>query len=501
VASANQRSAEAAADTAAHSPAPSPSPAEVTFGDVLANTHYRNILFAQFFSNVGTWMEMFVIQMFLARLTGSLADQGILTAFQQVPIFALGIAGGLLADRVDRRRMLVVTQVLAGIVALGVAWVLWHDFASPRHAVWALWALGGLHGCVMAFNFPAWQVLTPRLVPRVQLTKAITLNGIQFNTARIVGPAVAGFALALIAGPPLLVFNAITFLVMGAVVLTTPPTPAPAPSDVPVARQLTEAVAVAWRHKGIRAVFFAQVLASMLAAPLVRLLSLFAIDVYKLPSVGPHRAAVSGEAVPLSFTGPLTAENAAGLMLAVQGLGAVVGGLSLRYVPSWYPKHHLIPLAIAALGLSICIFSLTTSPWAGFVAMFICGYFWIWTFNQSWAAVQLLAPDAMRGRVLAFVTVAGFGATALGAFGAGWFGELLKARQVLSSAGATQLTVAVLGFPLMVAGIVMMLHRVPEVDNMSPRPDGRPPSRSLWKAITASEHRPREQVEPVDPET
>lgn len=458
-----------------------PAPAD-TFTSVLANKHYRNVLGAQFLSNTGTWMEMFAIQMFVAETTKRLDDQGTLGVASQLPVFLLGIFGGLVADRVDRKRMLVLTQVLAACVAACVAAVTLLRFEDPRTGVRLLFLLSAINGCVMAFNFPAWQVLTPRLVPRHQLLKAITLNGIQFNLARVIGPALAGLILAgawmyqigprMTATPitVLLAYNAVSFLIVAVVVGTTPRTPAPGASGVSVLGQFKAAAGFLVRSRGARAVLLAQVLLSMLAAPLVRLLSLFVIDVYGLADK--------------------SAERAGGTLLAVQGIGAVAGGLSLRWVPSWYPKHHFIPLAVAGLGGSIAIFSMTPSLWWGYAAMALCGFFWLWAFNQSWAAMQLLAPDEMRGRVMAIVTTAGFGATAVGIFLAGHGGEWLKEREVLSAAGATRLAVAGLAVPLLVAGMAMMIWRVPEVDGHDPAAMGVPRDRSLWNAITARRHRP-----------
>lgn len=456
-----------------------PSPGRESWG-VLQYRHYRNVLGAQFISNIGTWSEFFAIQMFIAQATGRLDDQSNLGLAQQVPIFLLGLFGGLLTDRVNRRTLLIVTQLMAGVVAVGVAIVVGMQFADKRTAIHWLLALSALNGCIMAFNFPAWQVLTPRLVPRVALTKAITLNGIQFNMTRIIGPALAGYVLASLAGGTIILLwaNAITFMLMAAVVATTPDAPAPPRSTVAVRGQINEAFSFLLTQSGPRAVLIAQFLLSLLAAPLVRLLSNFMIDVYKLD----HTAA----------------EKAGGTMLAVQGIGAVAGGLSLRFIPSWYPKHHFIPLAVAGLGLSICLFATTSTPAWGYAAMLVCGWFWIWGFNQSWAAMQVITPDRLRGRALSLTTVASFGGTALGVVIAGYLGELAKAQGWLTAKQATQGSILILSVPLLVAGIVMMLYRVPEVDGL-PRIRGRSrKSRSLVEAVTASEHRPAKPTEPVD---
>lgn len=451
----------------------------VTFSDVLANKDYRSVIIAQFVSNIGGWMEMFAIQMFLAQKTGRLDDAGILALAHSLPVFILGVFGGVVADRVDRRKMLVITQVLAGLVALAVALVTYLDYPEgSRVAVYWLFALGAVNGAVMAFNFPAWQVLTPRLVPRVQLSKAIILNGIQFNLARTIGPALAGAVLALVATWPLLVFNAISFFLVSVVVARTPKPEASKPSTTSFYEQVSTAVRFLLHEPGPRAVLLAQVMLSMLAAPLVRMISLFLLDVYGMPK---QQAEVNG-----------------GIMLAVQGVGAVIGGLCLRFIPAWYPKHHFIPIAVTGLGLSITLFALTPNVYFGYAAMLVCGFFWIWAFNQSWSAMQLLAPEHMRGRVMSLVTAAGFGATALGAFVAGQGGEMIKSREILSEAGATILSIAGLSVPLLITGLVMMRYRVPEVDGLRRMdPSRKPVDRTLTNAVFAWNHRPRKVAEPT----
>jgi MFS family permease len=448
---------------------------------VLRHRHFRNVLGAQFVSNVGNWIEFFAVQMFVAKATGRLDDQGYLALAQTLPIFVFGIFGGVVADRVNRRNLLILTQVLAGLVALAVAVVSYIEFENARHAVYWLFALGAVHGLVMAFNFPAWQVLTPRLVPREELTKAITLNGIQFNLARVIGPFVAGLMLAQFAATWLFVFNGISFFTMAAVIATTPATPKLAAAASNVYAQIREAWRYILHDRGARAIFLAQVILSLLAAPLVRLLSLYGLDVYQLPKD--------------------QVEPKVGVLLAVQGIGAVLGGLSLRFIPRWYPKHHFIPVAVGALGLSISLFAVTTSLWAGYAVMFVVGFFWIWSFNQSWAALQVLAADHMRGRVMSLVTVAGFGATGLGVLVAGAFGEWLKHQTLapVSPGLATQLVVALLGVPLLAAGLYMLYNRTPEIDGMPRMSGSKLPRRTLYNAVTAAEHNPRRREPTITP--
>ncbi len=440
---------------------------------VLRHGHFRNVWIAAFVSNVGSWMELVGVQLLMAKITGELKMAAYLGAAQMLPILLMGLFGGLVADRVDRRKLLIVTQVMlmgvAACVALASA-LLPHE---GRTLPWVLIGLGAINAVIMSFNMPAWQVLTPRLVPREELTKAITLNGIQFNLARVVGPALGGVLMHAAGPTPLFAINTLTFLGVVLAVSRTPAAPPP-PQDGRKARaQLWSAWQFVTRNRGPLAVFLAMVVASMFAAPLVRLLSQFTLDAF-----GASKASV---------------ESIVGWLLAVQGVGAVTGGIALRWLPAWYPKHHFIPMALSGLGVAITAFALNPLLWLGWPIMFVVGVFWIWSFNQTWAAMQNLVPDAMRGRVMAIANTASFGATALGVLLGGFVGEIVLARLVsdLGKADAAwygaQAAVLVLSVPLMVAGVFMLIKRTPEVDGMPRRPAART---GLVDAILAKEHWP-----------
>lgn len=441
---------------------------------VLRHVHFRNVWIAAFVSNVGSWMELIGVQLLMAKLTGELRMAAYLGAAQMLPILLMGLLGGLVADRVDRRRLLIWTQIMlmavAGCVALASA-LLPHE--GSRVLPWVLIGLGGINAVIMSFNMPAWQVLTPRLVPRAELTKAITLNGIQFNLARVVGPALGGVVMHATGPTPLFIINTLTFVGVVVAVWFTPPAPAPTRDGRKPWEQLWSAAGFLYRNRGPLAVFMAMVVSSMFAAPLVRLLSQFVLDAY-----GERKDSV---------------ESIAGWMLAVQGVGAVTGGLALRWLPRWYPKHHFIPMAISGLGVCITAFALNPLLWPGYGIMFFVGVFWIWSFNQTWAAMQNLVPDAIRGRVMAIANTASFGATALGVLLGGFVGEIVQA-QMLQAVGldearwrGAQAAVLVLSVPLLCAGVVMLIRRTPEVDGMRRKPST---DKSLVGAILAREHWP-----------
>lgn len=497
---------------------------------VLRHRHYRNIFVSSFISNVGGWMEMVGIQMIVAKATGSLTMLGYFAAAQLLPILFLGIFGGLVADRVNRKKLLVFTQAMLMLIAVGVAAAAYWSSVLPSFPfvarmsghelvpgatdatglVVAMFLLSLMQGTVMAFNIPAWQVLTPRLVPRAELTNAITLQGIQFNLARVLGPGIAGWVSGAFGATPLFVANAVTFLGVLIAVSTTPDAPAVRRGDAPIRpqiraaaeqylprlrlvafargvvramvgnapRELREAAAFIFRQKGPLCVFLAMVMMSLLAAPLMRMLPLYVIDVFGVKDAA--------------------ADTTTGNLISVLGIGAVLGGLLLKYVPAWYPKHHFIPAAITGAGLSITIFGLTGTVLTGYLAMFVVGLFWIWGFNPAWAAMQNLVTDEMRGRVLAIANVAVFGVTALGNIGAGWLGEGVQAlarsgrlgdwAAVHATEVGTHSAVVGLSLVLFCAGLVMLIWRVPEVDGLKPGHPEYGPRRSLIGGLTARMH-------------
>ncbi|QYK48553.1 MAG: MFS transporter [Phycisphaeraceae bacterium] len=370
------------------------------------------------------------------------------------------------------------------------------------------------HGIAVAFNMPAWQVLTPRLVPREDLSKAITLNGISFNAARVIGPATGGLIMkafqgsapvalagtAIVAadalGPAapaatestasisrgvsaLLLFNAITFIGVLLAVLTTPDAPAPAAlrgawKKPGIAwKRTAEALSWTWRRKGPRAALVAIVIFAVLATPIMQLMPLMVSEVYARQ------------------------EDVFGLLLALMGCGAVVGGFAMKLIPKWYPMHHFIPLSILGAGLSILTFSLINVETYAYPVMFIIGIFWMWGFNACNVAIQHLVSEEMRGRVSAVVNSIALGLMPVGTWVASAAGH--SAEHALKSVrpewihtgSATQLGLAIVSAALIVAALVMLIWRTPEVDGIEPGQPGYDRKPGLWRGITASTHRPR----------
>jgi len=438
---------------------------------VLRHKHFRHVWIGAFGSAIGTWMEHVGVQWLMAEQTNSAAMMGYLALAQFGPMIALGPVGGLVADRVDRKKLLIVTQAIMMVIAASLTAACAMDVATPR----TLMVLMLLHGITTAFNVPAWQVLTPRLVPREGLPRAIALNGLQFNLARAVGPALGGVVMAQMGATWLFVINTLSFL---GVIFAVSGTPRPVTTQATVSgrgvladahAQLMEAFGFVFRNKGPLCVFIGLVLYSTLAGgTIMRMLPLFVSRVYGAE------------------------ESAYGVLLAMMGLGAVIGALGFQVIPTWYPRHHFIPLSIVGGGVSIAVFSAMESFWPACAVMLVVGLFWIWAFNSSIAAMQMLVDDRMRGRVMAVMNMVVFGAAPVGALLAAWIGDALAGHTASGepTARAVQLGVGLLAAVLACAGVVMLIWRTPEVDGIQPGERGYDRRPGLWRGITASGHRP-----------
>lgn len=464
----------------------------------LRHHHFRNVWIGALISNIGSWMEGIGVQWIMAEMTASPewkaanlpsapVMMGYLAAAQLGPTLVLGIPGGLVADRVNRKRLLIATQAAMMVIAGMLATASYLGHASAR----VLLCLSVLQGITVAFNAPAWQVLTPRLVPRAELTEAIALNGLQFNLARVVGPALGGALMAAYSPTVLFVINTLSFLGVLAAIWTTPDAPAPKHNGASPWKRTAEACSFVFRNRGPRAVFVALVTFSILAAPLMRMLPLYAHDVYR-------RGDPLYDFV-VQFTSPSGAgEFVFGLLLALMGAGAVIGAVLIRRIPAWYPKHHFIPLAILCAGVTITVFSSLHALTFAAPILLLAGIFWLWAFNSALAAMQLLVPDHMRGRVMAVCYTPVFGAMPLGALIAGGIGDALTPHFTATlgshAAGATagmQAGVGVLGATLVIAGLVMVTWRTPEVDGLRPGEPGFDRRPGLLSGLTARAHRPR----------
>jgi MFS family permease len=429
-----------------------------TFG-VLRHRAFLVFWIGAFISNTGNWTENAAQSWAVTSQTVGDPHQGMLVEILQFadfcPVLILALFAGVISDRVNRRVWLILLQSCACLLGAGLAIAAYLGRATP----WIVISFTFLEGIIWALNGPTILSTVPTLVPRGELDRALALNSVQFNMARLCGPMFAAGLIGLFGVTGAFLFNAFTFVpLLIALLIALPHTPAPSRTvKTSIGHDIREGLRFVWTHPGTRRLTIMSVIFMFLSAPLQGLLPVFAQSVLK--------------GGPTLF----------GLMLSAIGLGSIVGAFLLSLIPSYYPRHHLIPLAMfmfAAIGL---LFSFSKSPVLSLTILVASGTFWLLSLNPSNTANQLLATDANRGRVLSVMLLAQQGGMPLGHLLAGFLTHYMSPPLVLR---------LMLGI-LLVVMAVFLFFREPAIDSMQRKPMGTVSFFAhLWEAVTAHSHHP-----------
>jgi MFS family permease len=388
-------------------------------GSSLRHRNYRLFFFGQLVSVMGTWMQTVAQSFLVLDLTHSGTDLGLVTAARFLPILVFGPAGGLFADRRNKRRILYVTQALSGVLAAIFA------ILTGTHVIqmWMVYVLALSLGFVNVFDNPARQSFISEMVPRDDLANAITLNSVSINLARVFGAAVGGVLAAL--GLTLcFTCNAISFVaVIVSLVAMNGALLYPAKPVKRLPGQI---------RQGLRYVRETPEL-------LIPLLMI---------------ALVGTLAWEFQVTLPLMASNvfgggagSYGVMASVMGVGAVGGGL----VSAARSRPRARSLCIAAIGWGIAITAAAVAPTLPLelAALVFVGYGSI-TFNSyAKTTLQLAADPAMRGRVMALWALAWQGSTPIGGPLVGWIAQEIGARWSLAAGGIPTLICGLIALPVL----------------------------------------------------
>lgn len=407
----------------------------------LSSHNYRLYFWGQLISICGTWMQTVAQSFLVLQLTNSGTDLGLATAARFVPILLLGPWGGLVADRLDKRRVLYLTQLLSGLLALAFGLLV------GTHAIqmWMVYLLALALGFVNVFDTPARQSLISELVPRQQLRNAVTLNSVTVNLARVFGAALGG-AIADTLGLALCFdLNAMSF---GAVLL----------SLVLMSADQMLPSEPERRDKGqIRAGLAYVRTQPELLVPLLMVAVVGALA-WEFPISMPLVARSTFHGGPGTY----------GVMTAVMGAGAVVGGL----ITASRKRVRRRGLALSAIGwgTAITVAAFAPSLPVEYATLVFVGYGSI-TFNSlAKTAMQLSSAPSMRGRVMSLWAVAWMGSTPVGGPIVGWVGGELGARWSLIVGGVPTIVVGLAAYPLLAQ---IDRHRAPPATPM-PSP-GKPP--------------------------
>jgi MFS family permease len=387
----------------------------VTFA-ALAIPNYRRYIAGQSVSLVGTWMQMAAQSWLVLTLTGSATALGVILALQTLPVLLLCPYGGVVADRVDKRRLMVVLQIAMGVQALllGVLTV------TGAMRLWEIGALALLLGLNNAFENPARQSFMHEMVGPENLRNAVSLNSVLVNVARVIGPALAGLLIATVGEGVCFLVNAATFVAVVASLVTLDR--AAISASPPSARepgQLREGLRYVRRTPQLGVPLLMMALAGAMAYE-------FQVTLPVMARQGLHVGATGF-----------------GLMTAAMGVGAVVGGLFVAA----RGRTGLPTLVMAAASFGVVLLFACVAPTlpVELFALALAGGASISFMSTGNSTLQLAAAPNMRGRVMSLWFVAFQGSTPIGGPIVGWVMANAGARAGLGLGAVSCLAVALLG--------------------------------------------------------
>jgi MFS family permease len=390
-------------------------------GQVVSSLHQRNyrlFFFGQLVSVAGTWMQTVAQSFLVLELTHSGTQLGLTTAVRFLPMFIFGPLGGVFADRMDKRRVLYVTQTLAGLLA-GV-----FAITAGTHVIklWLVYLLALALGFVNVFDNPARQSFISEMVSPADLPNAVTLNSVAMNMARIFGAALGGVIAAAIGLALCFACNALSFVAVLVSLAAMRKSELFTAKRVPkTKRQVRQGLAYVRRTPEL-------LIPLVMIAVVGTLAWEFQVTLPLMASQAFHRGAA-----------------AYGVMASVIGAGAVVGGL----ISAARPRPRARALCLAAIGWGIAILAAAAAPSLGLelAALVFVGYGSI-TFNSlAKTTLQLAAKPQMRGRVMALWALAWLGSTPIGGPIVGWVGQAIGPRWALVIGGLPTVVCGILALP------------------------------------------------------
>jgi MFS family permease len=370
--------------------------------------NFRLFVFGHLVSSTGTWMQQVGQDWLVLRLTDAPLPLGITLAFQFAPMLVLGAWAGLVADRLDKRRLLLATQTAMAVLAL----VLGLLTATGAVRLWMVYTLALLLGIATAFDMPARQAFVSEMVGPDRLANAVGLNSASFNTARVIGPAVAGLLIAVIGIAPAFFLNAVSYLAMIGALLAMDPDRLYRRAVVERGRgQIRAGIRYVWATPALRSTIVLVAVVGMLGLNYrvaVPLLARFAFD-----------------------GGP----GAYGALAAVMAAGSVAGALTVAR--RGRPTRPLLIGSVAAFGLLSFAAAVAPTLLVEAVVLFPIGAASLAFVATANSTVQLASSQEMRGRVMSLFGLVLLGTGLPSGLLSGWMAGEFGPRSILVLSGVS----------------------------------------------------------------
>ncbi len=382
-----------------------------SFGTLSRSFRHRNfrLFFAgQFISLIGTWMQSVAVSWLVYRLTRSSLYLGLVGFASQIPVFVLGLWGGYVADRGNKRGILVATQAAAMIQALALAAMTF----SGRVNIWAVTGLAAVLGVINAVDMPTRQAFVVEMVGREDLHNAIALNSSMFNSARVLGPSLAGMLLAVIGEGWCFFGNGISYLavIAGLLLMRLPPSP-PRSGQARLMSHVAEGLTHAWQDRPMRNILGSLAVTSLFGSAYMILMPVFADRVLERGAQG------------------------MGILMAASGAGSVAAALVLALRRESQGLARLRVFSGLGFGAFMVLFALSRSFWLSAMVLSLLGFCMIFYMAASNTLLQLRSPDAMRGRIMSLYSITIVGMAPFGALFAGTLADALGAPLTVAAAG------------------------------------------------------------------
>lgn len=408
-----------------------PTPEVTRHGGTFESFRHRDYTlfwFGALVSNTGSWMQQYALAIVVYSFRRSEFDLGIVNFVSGIPVLVLALFGGMIADRMNKRHLLMGSQaiLLLQAAALGILFAAGHLSADNARAalIWVA-SLGLLGGVMSALTFPAWQAMLPDLVPRESLLNGIALNSAQFQTSRLLGPlAASGLVILGASMGDIFYVNAASFIFVIAALaaIRLRPSAGPHGAGPPAAGVPVDTTAGAPKRRPTVATVITNLMAGVGYARENRVVGMLILSTAVMTIFG----------MPYMMLLPAIADKSlhadklgVSYLMAANGLGAVVGALAVAGLAHGANRNRIIPFSLLAMGGLLVAFGLSRNFWLSIVISTLAGAAVLTTNSLVNTSIQSAVPDRLRGRVMALFIMSFMGLMPVSALLFGTLGEYI----------------------------------------------------------------------------
>lgn len=374
----------------------------------LRHRNFQLFFAGQFVSLTGTWMQSVAQSWLVYQMTGSVVLLGMIGFAGQIPVFLIAPFGGVVADRFDRRKILVITQSCAMLTAFVLAILT----LTGNIQVWHLFVLALCFGLANAFDIPTRQAFVSDMVAREDLLNAIALNSSMFNGARIVGPAIAGITVAAVGEGWCFFVNAISYLAVITGILLMKITPVIRERKGTTLSNIAEGFKFVTTNAPIRGLLLLLGLISLMGMPYAVLMPIFAREI------------LGGSSDTLGY------------LMGASGMGALTAALILASRKEVFGLGRWVAVTSGTFGIALILFSFSNNFWLSLLILVPVGFSMMTQMSSSNTLIQAMVPDELRGRVMSVYSMMFMGMAPLGALLAGTLAGILGAPNTVALGGA-----------------------------------------------------------------